>query len=142
MGSCAAHWSIRKGLNMQSVRFSLAAIAFGIALFVCGGRQVQANPTTGSCPRVTATRYVAGGGLLSGSHYIVMVANEDCAQVASWVKKIVAQHVPGAADEDTNVKGPGGYTCTASPDDKGHPYQGKCEKNGDANTGFSWVMGG
>lgn len=119
------------------------AICFAAALFVCAGRQGQAATTTGTCPRLTATQYVAGdGGVLKGNHYVIMVANEDCAQVEGWVKKIVAQHVPGQPDEDTKVKGPAGYACTASPDDRGHPYQGKCEKNGDSNTGFQWIMGG
>ena len=130
---------------MKSIQgiLTLLAVVFGIAIFETAAQPVQAQTTTGGCPRITATQYVAGdGGVLKGNHYIIMVANEDCAQVAAWVKKIVAQRVSGPADEDTKVKGPAGYACTASPDDRGHPYQGKCEKNGDGNTAFSWVMGG
>ena len=101
------------------------------------------NVTTGSCPRLTATPYTIAGTSMGGSHYVILVANENCAQVSSWVKKIVAQHVSGTPDDTKPLSGgPPGYTCEASPDGRGHPYQGKCEKNGDKNTGFSWVMGG
>lgn len=131
---------------MKAVNYAVLTIAAcaGIALFVFSARPAQAaNVTTGSCPRISATPYVIAGTSMGGSHYIIMVANEDCAQVSSWVKKIVAQHISGAPDETKPIDGgPGGYTCEASPDGAGHPYQGKCEKNGDKNTAFSWIMGG
>lgn len=132
---------------MKRTKILLTAIAplFGIALVVFAARQTQAAPniTTGSCPKITATPYVLAGTSMGGSHYLIMVAHEDCAQVSSWVRKIVAQHISGAPDDDVPFKGgPAGYTCTASPDGRGHPYQGGCQKNGDKNTGFSWVMGG
>lgn len=72
-----------------------------------------------------------------------MVSNEDCAQVSAWIKRIVAQHMPGSPDDTKPFNGgPSGYTCEASPDGRGHPYQGRCEKNADKNTAFSWIMGG
>ena len=130
---------------MKPINYALTAIAILAAaiFFVSAGRQAQANPTTGGCPRVTATPYVIAGTTMGGNHYTVLVANEDCAQVASWIKKIVAQHMSGAPDDTAPFKGgPAGYTCEASPDGRGHPYQGRCEKSGDKNTGFTWVMGG
>ena len=118
-------------------------MCFGIALFAFSPRPAQAATTTGGCPRLAATPYVIAGTTMGGSHYMLMVAHEDCAQVASWVKKIVAQHLSGAPDEDMTIPGgPSGYNCTASLDGRGHPYQGKCEKNGNKDTAFSWIMGG
>lgn len=130
---------------MKKISHALSAIAvcFGIALFVLAARQAQAAPTTGGCPRLAATPYVIAGTTMGGSHYTVLVANEDCAQAASWIKKIVAQRLSGTPDEDMPIKGgPAGYSCTASLDGRGHPYQGKCEKDGNKDTAFSWVMGG
>jgi len=130
---------------VKSIRYALSAALAGcsIAFFVLFPHESQAAVTTGTCPRLSATPYVIAGTTMGGSHYVLMVANEDCAQVSSWVKKIVAQHISGPPDETQSIGGgPSGYTCEASPDGQGHPYQGKCEKNGDKNTGFSWIMGG
>jgi hypothetical protein len=119
----------------------IACASFGF--FVVAAPPALAAVTTGSCPRLTATPYVIAGTSMGGSHYVIMVANEDCTQVSAWVKKIVAQHMSGNPDDSKPFGGgPAGYTCEASPDGAGHPYQGRCEKNGDKNTAFSWIMGG
>ncbi len=130
---------------MRSIQATLALIAvvFGVALFGVAERPAAAQDvTTGTCPRLTATPYVIAGTAMGGSHYVVMVANVKCSQAASWIKKIVAQHMSGPSDEDMTVKGPAGYACRASLDGRGHPYQGRCERNGAKDTGFQWVMGG
>ena len=129
---------------MKAISRALIVIAagFAIALFVFAPHQAQATTTTGGCPRLAATPYVIAGTAMGGSHYVIMVANEDCAQVSSWIKKIVAQHLSGPPDENMSITGPAGYSCSASLDGRGHPYQGKCEKNGNKDTAFSWIMGG
>jgi len=129
---------------MKAIGYAICAVVVcACALFAFSARPAQAGVTTGRCPTLTATHWVIAGTSLGGSRYIIMVADEDCAQVSSWVKKIVAQHISGKPDEDQTLNfGPAGYTCTASPDGGGHPYQGKCEKNGDKNTSFGWIMGG
>ncbi|HLI96735.1 MAG TPA: hypothetical protein VKT72_11705 [Candidatus Baltobacteraceae bacterium] len=128
--------------SIQAV-LALGAVVVGVALFgVAESSAAVQDITTGTCPRLTATPYVIAGTAMGGSHYVVMVANVSCAQAAPWIKKIVAQHLSGPADEDMTVKGPAGYSCRASLDGRGHPYQGRCEKNGAKDTAFQWVMGG
>ncbi len=129
---------------MRSIQAILALIAvvFGAALYSAAPRPAAAQDiTTGTCLRLTATPYVIAGTSMGGNHYIVMVGNVTCTQAASWIKAILAQHLSGPPDEDMTVKGPSGYTCRASLDGGGHPYQGRCEKNGAKDTGFQWTMG-
>jgi hypothetical protein len=122
---------------------ALVAVVFSAALYGAGTPPAAAQGmTAGTCPRLTATPYVLAGTSVGGSHYIVMVSNVSCSNAASWIKTIVAQHLSGPPDEDMTVKGPSGYTCRASLDGRGHPYQGRCEKNGAKGTGFQWTMGG
>lgn len=131
-------------LDVKAIHYDAAVIVvcLGLALFLLCARPAQAaNVAHGSCPILTATPWVIASTNISGNQYVITVANEDCAQVSSWVKKIVSQHMSGPPDKDQLLSGgPPGYTCKASPDGRGHPYQGKCEKNGDKNTGFIWVM--
>ena len=121
---------------------ALVAVVFGVALYGAGAPAGAQDVTTGTCPRLSATPYVLAGTSMGGSHYVVMVANVNCTQAESWIKKIVAQRLSGPPDEDMTVKGPQGYSCRASLDGRGYPYQGRCEKNGAKETAFQWVMGG
>lgn len=137
--------SARFIMRQISIIITATVVLFAAVFFVFATRQTQAAPnvTTGSCPRLTATPYVLAGTSMGGNHYVIMVASEDCTQVEAWVKKILAQHISGPPDDTVPFKGgPAGYTCTASPDGRGHPYQGGCQKNSNKNIGFSWTMGG
>lgn len=128
---------------MRVIPVSLVCgVLVGVVLAAAAGADASSAST--KCPAFTATPWQSPftTKTVKGDTYIVTNngTKYSCAQLESFVKKLVAERVPKTIP--LQIKGvPSGWYCTATADKEGLAFNGGCRPSRLAITGpnFAWT---
>lgn len=107
---------------------------------LAGGRAAAATKV---CPSFAGPAWSITG--RTGTKYALETfGGYACSTATTWSKKLAARTLPNTSpNSHSSIGGPGGFTCEASPDRKGHAYTGSCRRLNTKTrvvTGFDWTF--
>lgn len=78
---------------------------------------------------------------ISSNLYEMFAINYSCAEAKKWTQRLLRAQIPiKRSGNESELRGPKGYYCSAWPDPSGHAYAGGCQlkNNGDKAFGWNW----
>jgi hypothetical protein len=76
---------------------------------------------------------------ITSNLYEMFAINYSCAEAKKWTQRLLQAQIPILkSGNETALRGPKGFYCSAWPDGTGHAYAGGCQLINNGNQAFGW----